>query len=163
MTTSFSRARAAAIGACFILAASFGLFGSGAQAQAAAEQPNLYDLRGGGITVNFAASSFDGRPQLYYTSMGQRQSFFGDQLTFTESPIGVLVSVQIGANPDLNTTTFTLVVPRINAEMGQTVTVRTQGFITVERTSIAGPSILRGQIQTSRVIALTGTAQVVQF
>jgi hypothetical protein len=156
-----------AMGLCAFLFVTIGLFAVRAASARAQEaqlaQPNLFDLRGFGVSVNYAASSLDGRPRLTYNSFGTTQNFAGDQITATESPLGTLVTVQIAATPDLSTTTFTLVIPRINVEFGQSVNVRTQGITTTERTSIGGPALVRGQLQSYRVTALSGTARQVMF
>lgn len=160
MSHTFTRGRAV-IGLVLVLVVASGLFGARAYG-ASARQANLFDLRGGGVTVNYAASSLDGRPRLTYRSMGQTRSFVGDEITAAETAIGTLVTVQLAATPDLSTTTFTVVIPQVNIESGS-VNVRTQGITTVERTSIGGPALVRGQVQSNRVVTLTGSAQAVDF
>jgi hypothetical protein len=163
------------LGVCACLLATTGLVGArtvaaraaapaaaAAAAAATAVQPDLYNLRGGRVTINYATSSLDGQPRLTYGDGSRTLNFVGDQIMVADTAMGFLVTVQIEAVPDLRTTTFTIVIPRINLEPGQTVPVRTQGITTVERSSIA-PQTLRGQLQTYRVTPLTGTAQFVYF
>jgi hypothetical protein len=164
MTHTSTRGRVV-LGLVSFLVVSVGLFAvHAARAEGASSpQANLFDLRGGGITVNYAASSLDGRPRLTYRAMGQTRSFAGDEITAADTALGTLVTVTLAAIPDQSTTTFTVVIPQVNVETGQTATVRTQGFTTVGRTSIGGPALVRGQVQTNRVVTLTGTAQAVVF
>jgi hypothetical protein len=164
MVRTISRGRVA-LGLALVLLVASGLFGvhTARAAAAAPAQANLFDLRGGGVSVSYAASSLDGRPRLTYQSMGQTKSFAGDELTAAPTAIGTLVTVQLAATPDLSTTTFTVVIPQVNTDLGQAVNVRTQGITTVGRTSIGGPALVRGQVQSNRVVTLTGTARSVVF
>jgi hypothetical protein len=164
MAHTMRRGRAVA-GLVLFLVAMTGLFTArAARAQEATPlAANLFDLRGGGLTVSYAASSLDGRPRLSYRSLGQTRNFAGDELTTVDTAIGTLVTVTIAATPDLSTTTFTVVLPRTNVESGQSATVRTQGITTVSRTSIGGPALVRGQLATNRVVTLIGTARAVVF
>jgi hypothetical protein len=164
MSHTTARGRAV-IGLVLFLMATFGLFAvRAARAEGASTlQANLFELRGGGVTVNYAASSLDGSPRLTYRNMGQTRSFAGDELTTVPTAIGTLVTVQLAATPDLSTTTFTVVIPQVNVDSGQSANVRTQGITTVERTSIGGPALVRGQVQSNRVVNLTGTAQAAVF
>jgi hypothetical protein len=166
MSISTARARIV-MGVCTLLVATIGLVAvrsaSAGAAATAPVTPNLFDLRGPGVTVNYAASSLDGRPRLTYTAGGKTLNFSGDEITAADTALGTLVTVQIAATPDLSTTTFTVVIPRINVDPGQAAQVRTQGITTVERTSIGGPALVRGQLQTYRVTSLWGTARQVFF
>jgi hypothetical protein len=155
----------ALVGLVLALAISFGSFAFHASRAegAAAAQANLFDLRGGGVSVSFSASSLDGRPRLSWQSAGQTRSFAGDELTIVPTAVGTLVTVPLTATPDLSSTTFTVVIPQVNTEPGQAVNVRTHGITTVERTSIGGPALVRGQLQNNRVVTLTGTARSVVF
>jgi hypothetical protein len=164
MAHTITRGRLA-VGLALVLAATFGGFTAHAARAdgAATPQANLFDLRGGGVTVNFAASSLDGRPRLTYATGGRSRSFAGDEITIAPTAVGTLVTVQLAAVPDLDTTTFTVVIPQVNTESGQAAPVRTHGVTTVERTSIGGPALVRGQVQTNRVVTLSGTARSVVF
>lgn len=127
-------------------------------------EPNLLTLqsRGRGLTIDYSTSSITGEPLLTVTRRGQTYSFRGDQIATLDSPLGRLVTVTLSAIPDLETVTLTLVVPGFNLVEGED-TMRTFAVITTHRTSIAGPSLVQGQIQTYERIAVSGRVQQVEF
>ncbi len=127
-------------------------------------EPNLYQLhdRGRSLSIQYSTSSIAGVPLLNVVQGGVTQSFSGDEIGTLESPLGSLVTVMLSAVPDLETVTLTLVVPAINLD-GNDDAVRTFAVITTNRTSIGGPALVKGQLQTYRRIALTGRAEQVDF
>lgn len=127
-------------------------------------EPNMWQLAGGGMEVSFASTGIDGKARLTVTTkeLGAR-SFTGDQIRITPSEIGTLVTVTIAAIPDLSTTTLTLILPGASVEMGASLAVKVVSLTTVQRTSIGGPNLVRGQRQTQTAVTLEGTARVVVF
>jgi hypothetical protein len=124
--------------------------------------PNLYDLQGQGITVNYSTSSIAGKPQLTYKKGRQTLNFSGDEIGVLDTPVGTLVTVTIAVIADLGSTTFSVLLPRISlASGGAKQTFTTIGITTTNKTSIAGP--VKGAQQTYKVVALRGTARQVEF
>ena len=79
-----------------------------------------------------------------------------------DGEIGQQVTVIIEQIPDLRTVTFTLLLPAINLDEPET-RFRTIGIIATHRTSIGGPDLVKGVLQTYRLKELRGTAQWVNF
>ena len=59
-----------------------------------AQQPNLYQLSGDGITVTYSTTSFIGHPTFTYNDGTINKTFTGSEINVTSVPIlGTLVSV----------------------------------------------------------------------
>lgn len=124
--------------------------------------PNLFHLSGHGLQVTYATSGLDGKPHLHYQDSLHNQNFSGDQIRAVPCDIGTLVSVTIQLTVDAGSTTFSLLVPRVNLQNHQSVQVRTDGILTVHRFSLL-PALNLGQLDTYTVTPLHGTAQHVLF
>lgn len=127
-------------------------------------EPNLFQLQASrrGRSIDYSTSSFTGEPLFNATWDGQTYSFRGDEIQVVESPLGRLVTVTLSAIPDLETVTLTLVVPAMNVDANGEP-LRTFAVKTTNRTSIGGPALVKGQLQTYQRYALTGRAQHVVF
>jgi hypothetical protein len=125
-------------------------------------QPNLYVLSGGGIHVTYTTSGFDGQPHFTYTSPFVTHTFTGNQIKTEPCVLGTLVSVTILHTVDSGSTTFTVLIPRINLNQGEALAITTEGITTHHRFSIF-PAAMHGQLDTYGVVTLTGTAQHVVF
>jgi hypothetical protein len=124
--------------------------------------PDLYDLKGQGVTINYSTSSISGKPQLTLKKGRQSQIFSGDEIGVLETAIGTLITVTIAKTVDRGFTTFSFLLPAIElASTAAKQTFKTIGVTTVHKTSIAGP--VTGVQETYRTIALSGTAKVVLF
>jgi hypothetical protein len=75
----------------------------------------------------------------------------------------MLITVTLEVIPDLHTLTLTLLVPQINLDEGNESSFSTQAILTTHRTSIGGPNLVKGPLQTYEVVALEGTARLVAF
>ena len=128
-------------------------------------QPNLFVLSSpgiGGIHVTYTTTGFDGKPHFTYSSDFGSHTFSGDQIKTEQAVPGTLVSVTILHTVDAGSTTFTLLIPRINLNQGETLAITTEGITTHHRFSIFPPA-MHGQLDTYGVVTLTGTAQHVVF
>jgi hypothetical protein len=127
-------------------------------------EPNLFQLQaaGGHRSISYSTSSIAGVPLLNVMWDGATHSFRGDEIQVLDSPLGRLVTVVLSAIPDLETVTLTLVVPAMNVDANGEP-LRTFAVRTTNRTSIGGPALVKGQLQTYRRYALTGRAQNVVF
>jgi hypothetical protein len=127
-------------------------------------QPNLYELRGTGIEVTFSSSSLDGKPRMTIRRGRRTSNFAGSEIRQLKTEIGALQTVTLESVPDLQTKTFTLVIPAVNIPDGkQQQAMATIAVITTTKTSIAGPQGVQGVIQTYRTVALRGNAKQVVF
>ena len=129
---------------------------------ASVQQPNLFVITGIGIEITYSTSSLSGLPLLTYKDRQRTLTFQGDEIRQLESEIGQQVTVIIEQIPDLRTVTFTLLLPTINLDESES-RFRTIGIIATHRTSIGGPDLVKGALQTYRVRELRGKAQLVNF
>lgn len=125
---------------------------------------NFFTLTGKDDTqIVYSTSSITGEPQLTYRDRAHDLSFRGDDITVATSPLGTLVTVVLESIPDIHTFTATLVLPDINLGDRQVVRFKTMVILTTNLTSIGGPALVIGPVQTYQVVKLTGVAQHVQF
>ncbi len=126
------------------------------------QHPNLFVITGAGIEITYSTSNIGGLPLLTYKDKQRALTFQGDEIGQLESEIGQQVTVIIEQTPDLQTVTFTLVLPTINLDQRESH-FRTVGILTTHRTSIGGPDLVKGVLQTYLVKKLKGTARFVIF
>lgn len=126
-------------------------------------EPNLFLLTGKDTQITYSASSFTGQPQLHYQDHQRNLSFTGDQIRSLDTEIGSLITVNLEDIPDFRTITLTLLLPTINLGELREISFATQAILTTHHTSIGGPQLLKGALQTYRVMQLHGTAKVVEF
>lgn len=123
--------------------------------------PNMYHLSGHGLHVTFTTAGIDGKPTMSYQDAHQAKSFHGDQLRIVECDLGTLVSATIRMTIDTGSTSFSLLIPRMQIVQGTTAAVNTYGITTVHRFSVI-PQFNLGQLDTYDIVHLHGTAQVVE-
>jgi hypothetical protein len=123
---------------------------------------NLYQLDGHSVHVSYATSGIDGKPSFNYQDAHQSHAFRGDGIRAVECDVGVLVSVTLRLTVDAGSTTFSLLVPRVQLEAGTNAQIQTQGITSLHRFSII-PILNRGQLDTYSVMPLHGTASFVMF
>jgi hypothetical protein len=125
--------------------------------------PNRYQLSGGGIVVNYTTTGLDGKPHFQYHRGAVAKAFVGaDEIEAIETALGTVVSVTIFLTVDSGSTSFSVLIPRINATAGQRTTVNTEGITTTHHFSIV-PAFDHGQLDAYTVTALHGTADIVVF
>lgn len=135
---------------------------STATAQARPNRFVLQDSRTGtGIT--YSTSSLSGKPQFSYRDARRRTSFVGKEIRTKPSEIGTLVTVTLKAVPDLRVVTLTLLLPEINLPNSGRTAFTTTAIVATARTSIGGPSLIKGAVQSYRTLTLRGTAQFVVY
>lgn len=128
------------------------------------QQANLFTLHNATLKISYSASSLDGKPQLSYTKGGTTLNFRGNQVRHKPTEIGTLISVTLKAIPDSRTVVFSLLLPLVNVPDDRpSIAVSIKAIETTNRTSIAGPKLVKGQVQTYKVYSLKGTAQSVLF
>jgi hypothetical protein len=128
-------------------------------------QPNLFELTGEytQIQITYSTTSITGQPQFHYQDQERDLNVTGDDIRSLDSEIGMLITVTLEVIPDLHTLTLTLLVPQINLDEGNESSFSTQAILTTHRTSIGGPNLVKGPLQTYEVVALEGTARLVAF
>jgi hypothetical protein len=124
-------------------------------------EANLFQVSDYDIHVVFSATSLTGQPQLSYQDATQTLTFSGEEIRILATDVGSLVSVTLRQTPDSGSTSFTLLVPRVNLQRGQAVHIRTVGITAVHRFSLV-PALDLGQLDVYRVARLQGTAIFVE-
>jgi hypothetical protein len=125
-------------------------------------QANMYQLSGGGRHIMVALTGIDGKPHLSYQDEHDTLTFEGDEIRQLEGDLGLVVSVSIRRTVDMGSTSFSVLLPRVNVSGGQTVPIWTEGVTTVHRFSLA-PAFDHGQLDTYKVTRLHGAASQVAF
>jgi hypothetical protein len=127
-----------------------------------AQQPNLYQVSGDGITVTYSTTSFIGHPTFTYNDGTINKSFTGSEIHVTSVPIlGTLVSVVIRLTVDSGSTSFTLLIPRVNLGSSHSVDITTDGITADHKFSIVGPPTGQQDFYTAHM--LKGKASFVWF
>jgi hypothetical protein len=123
--------------------------------------PNMYQVQGDGIFVSYSTTSLRGQPEFSYQDSRISKTFTGDEIRVADSEIGKLVTVTTFLTVDSGSTSFTLVVPRVNLTLFETVEISTIGITTVHRLLIVGPRHGQQDFYTSH--PLTGSASFFEF
>lgn len=125
--------------------------------------PNRYELSGGGIVVGYTTTGIDGKAHLSYHHGAVSKAFVGpDQIQRVETDLRTIVSVPIFVTIDAGSTSFSVLIPRVNMTVGERIAVHTEGITTTHRFSIV-PAFNHGQLDGYTVTPLHGTADVVAF
>ena len=123
---------------------------------------NLYELQGEKVLITYSTTNIAGQP-LFTLQLGRNTlTFKRSEVKTTKSPVGTLVTVLTETVPDLRTVTFSLVLPDVNLQQSTKVNIKTIGIVTTSKTSIGGPNLVKGAVQSYKVVTLSGTAKVVQ-
>lgn len=136
----------------------------------ASKQPDTFELTGGGASISFDARS----SRLHY--QGPTRPPLRDFLEVSETvepvetPIGHLVTATLKAAEDGDSNTVSVLLPRINLRPDgdsagdcatfETATFETVGIWTSIRSTIGGPGLVDGVVQTYTHETLEGTARV---
>jgi hypothetical protein len=126
-------------------------------------QPNLFELTGEYTQITYSTTSITGQPQFHYQDQQRDLTITGDDIRSLGTEIGTMITVTLEVIPDLHTLTLTLLVPQINLNEGTESSLSTLAILTTHLTSIGGPSLVEGQLQTYEAVALEGTARLVEF
>ena len=140
---------------------------------AAPVQPNHFELSGGygngssSIHVSYTTHSGpatpefpQGPPRFSYQDASQSKAFSGKEIQIVDTELGQIVSVVLLLTVDSGSTTFSLLVPRVNLPAGQPTPISTDGITAIHRFSIA-PALLHGQLDHYSVTPLHGTASTI--
>jgi hypothetical protein len=152
------------IAAAFLLAAGGRAALGQATPQAQGQIANYFVLGGEGTQISYATTSLTGLPLLTYQGSFGSHSFTGDEILREATGIGELATAgPLESIPDLWEITLTLLVPDVNLIGGYAETpIATVAIITTHHTTIGGPALVQGALQTYEVVALQGTASFVQ-
>ena len=123
---------------------------------------NLFSLSGDSINVEYGTGTPTGS-SLAYRGAQLNRSFANEELTVENTLLGQLVTVTLRQIPDLETVTFTLVLPSITLteHNAPPVDIEVPGITTTHSTTIAGSEL--GQQTFYSVVTLVGTAEAAVF
>ena len=121
-------------------------------------EPNLFQLEGETVKITYGILRRRGEFLEYHDK--QRDLTFSGakcEIDSLESKIGKLITVTLEVIPDSHELTLTLLLPKINLE-GQKSSFATSAIRTKHLTSIGGPALVKGPLQTYDVLSLRGIA-----
>lgn len=124
--------------------------------------PNNFQLSGNAIHVGYTTTGIDGKPHFSYHDATRSLSFTGDQIETIETAMGTTVSVRIVMTVDSGSTSFSVLIPRINIEPNEHASVRTEAITTIHRFSVI-PAFNHGQLDHYTVTPMHGSANIVAF
>ena len=122
------------------------------------ETANKYVLTGGGVEGTVDTTSITGEP-VVDVRVGDR-AVNDPELVGTE--LGLEVRGTLENIPDLRGVRLTLILPVVNVD-GAERTFAGVALITTTRTSIGGPRLVDGPLQSYELLPVSGTASAVQF
>jgi len=123
-------------------------------------EPNLFNLQGDSTRIYYRSSSSTGEPLLVYRKSSNILRFSGDQIREETTSLGKLETVTIEQIPDLRIVTLTLIVPGVNLPTNRRqIPIKTIAIETTNATSIGGPALVKGPLQTYQILELEGTAR----
>jgi hypothetical protein len=123
-------------------------------------KPNMYSVEGGGIQVTYSTTSIQGQPVFTYHDASGVKNFRGDdQIKVAATDIGTLVTVTLQLTVDMGSTTFSLLLPRVNLTPPASSNITVEGITTLNRfQNFPVP----GQAQSYTVTEMRGTATIVR-
>jgi hypothetical protein len=125
---------------------------------------NQYHCTGKNSRVDYSSSSFSGEPLLTIQVGKTRFSAQGEAIQAQQTVLGNLLTLVKSATPDLKTLTVSVLLPDVNVtKLGDKVTFNSQLFHTKTLTSIGGPALVNGAIQSNTAQELYCTATAVVF
>jgi hypothetical protein len=104
--------------------------------------PNLFQLSGNTVHISYSTTGIDGKPHFHYQDSQHNLSFTGDEIRQVECDLGALVSVTIQRTIDSGSTSFSVLIPRINLDNRETGHIRTQGIKTLKQAGQSDDLIL---------------------
>ncbi len=125
-----------------------------------ANEANMFDLAGYGISVSYSATSITGDPLLSYQDASRSLNFRGKQIQVEKTQIGDLVTVVIAPSVDAGFTTFSVMIPKTNVPASGHAAVTTFGVTTMHRRMVVGPQPV-GQTELYQTHKLVGSGQLV--
>jgi hypothetical protein len=130
-------------------------------------EPNQFVLQGVGhdhkdTHINYSTTSITGKLILTYKDPKDTHNFTGDGIRTQKTDIDMMVTVTIESIPDFHRTTLTLFVPTINLD-GSNKKFKTFAIETTSKDIIAGAHLVKGAVQSYKVIGFSGTASHVMF
>jgi hypothetical protein len=112
-----------------------------------------YTFAGKGLSGMLDLSSISGRPTASLTVDGQEVN----EPTIRENNVGIVLRGQVSATPDLESVEIELIIPHVSLSAADD-TFAGIAILTTERTSIAGPRLVEGAVQSYELRPVAGHA-----
>lgn len=126
-------------------------------------EPNLFNLQDDSARIFYRNARSTGEPLFVYRTDSGILRFSGDEIREETTSLGKLETVTIDSVPDLRTVTLTLIVPDVNLPTNRRqIPIKTIAISTTNATSIGGPALVKGPLQTYQTLELEGTARFVE-
>jgi hypothetical protein len=122
--------------------------------------PNHYALAGDGIHLTYSTTTFTGPPSFTYQDTSKTQTFTGTQIQSVVTEAGTLVSVPIFVSVDSGSTSFSVMIPRVDLGSSDSTNIATFGVTALHRFGIPAPL---GQLDFYTTHQLQGTASLFVF
>ena len=122
-----------------------------------AEAANHFDVTGGAVHVVYTTAGTNGQPSLSYRDATQNLTFSGAQIQSVSTEMGTVVTVAIRRTIDTGSTTFSLLLPRVQVAKGTPASVVLHGVTTIHKFSVIA-AMNRGQLDVQSVVEFKGTA-----
>jgi hypothetical protein len=121
-------------------------------------ETNLFELEGEGVQITYGILR-QRREFLDYRDEQRELTFSGEkgEISSLESGIGRMVTVTLEVIPDSHELTLTLLLPRINLEL-QGSSFESLAIRTRHLSSIGGPALVKGPLQTYDALPVRGMA-----
>jgi hypothetical protein len=119
---------------------------------------NFFELSRGRSTISYTASNIAGKPVVTYHKGKVTRTFTGDEVRREKTALGTLVTVTLEVVSDGPTSLLTLVLPEVLVGSDGPEKVSVPVVFHIVQSSIAGPPLNPGQVQTYDVKTFTGTA-----
>ena len=123
--------------------------------------PNQFSLHNSRVKFTYSTSGLQGQPHLSYDDGHPVLNFQGPQIRVADTEIGKLVSVTIKHTVDVESVSYSILIPVVVLKNNQDqAKIHTEGIITVHKTPLVPQT---GQRETYQVEKLDGVASVVMF
>ena len=123
---------------------------------------NSFNLSGAFVHVTYTTTGIDGKPHFCYQDVVQNLNFKGNEIRVQEGDLGNTVSVWVRRTIDSGSTSFSVLIPKVNLNKGEIGLINTVGITTIHRFSLL-PALNHGQQDLYTVTPLVGTASHLQF
>jgi hypothetical protein len=123
---------------------------------------NHFQLEGENLHITYSPFVEAGKPTFVYQDKNQTLHFTGQEIQSIGTEAGTLVTVVIRKTIDAGSTTFSVLIPRVQVAMNGSAPVHTVGITTVHKFSVV-PAMMRGQLDEYTTTPLHGTASHVLF
>ncbi len=123
--------------------------------------PNMFELLGRGVSVQFSTTSFTGEARLHYQDACREVNASGEEIRMEETDFGMLVTITLEPDADEGSILFTVVIPRARVDGPEReVRIETQALLTRDRFSRLPTD---AQLQTYVAVPMRGRASQVAF